>query len=258
MARIKVLITGSNGYIGQALHAAFKDEFDIALQTRNTFNLLDTDACNTWFTDKYFDVVIHTAIKGGNRLVKETSDILDQNLLMYYNLLNNREKYSKFINFGSGAEIYARHTPYGLSKHVIAESIKEKKNFFNIRLFGLFNINEDERRFIKSNIVRYKNKENLIVHQDKKMDFFFMEDFISVVKYFILNNSLPKVFDCTYEKSYFLSEIANMINTLSEHRVKINIETKSKDQDYIGTFTNLIPYKGLEFGIKKMYKSFDI
>lgn len=255
MARIKVLITGSNGYIGRALFAALKDEFDIVPQTYNTFNLLDTNACNTWFSDKHFDVVIHTAIKGGNRLIKETSNIIDQNLTMYYNLLSNRERYNKFISFGSGAEIYAQCTPYGLSKHVIAQSIKEKDNFFNIRLFGLFDINENERRFIKSNIIRYKNKENLIIHQDKKMDFFFMEDFISVVRYFILNNNLPKILDCTYETSYFLSEIANTINTLDSYKVKINIESEIKAANYTGVFTPLIQLKGLEAGIKKTYNN---
>ena len=253
MARIKILITGGNGYIAQSLYKSFKNKFDITLQTYKDFNLLNSQACKTWFLDKKFDVLIHTAIKGGNRLKLENRDVLDQNLTMYYNLLANREKYNRLISFGSGAEIYTQHTPYGLSKHVIAESIKEKDNFFNIRLFGLFDINENERRFIKSNIVRYKNKQDLVIHENKKMDFFFMEDFISVVQYYIENNEPPKVFDCTYEQSYFLTEIAELINNLNTYKVNIRVESKNKAQDYTGLFTPLIQLEGLEAGIKKTY-----
>jgi hypothetical protein len=39
--------------------------------------------------------------------------------------------------------------------------------------------------FIKANILRYIKKEPIQIHENKCMDFFYMEDLISVVKYYI-------------------------------------------------------------------------
>ena len=103
------------------------------------------------FEGKQFDVVIHTAVVGGSRLKKEDSSILDQNLKMHYNLLDQQDKYTKFIYFGSGAEVHP-NTPYGLSKFIINQSTKDKPNFHNLRIYGVFDENEWETRFIKTNI----------------------------------------------------------------------------------------------------------
>ena len=147
---MNILITGTNGYIGSTLSTRL--EGNITCLTRKEVDLTNSFQVDNFFKDKYFDVVIHCAMVGGNRLELDTPQVLDQNLIMYYNLLNNQSKFNHLISFGSGAEIYAQNTPYGLSEHVIAESIKDKFNFTNIRIFAVFDKNELDRRFIKSNI----------------------------------------------------------------------------------------------------------
>ena len=94
---MKILITGGNGYIAKSLNKAFKDAYDVTLITRQDFDLLNSRAVNAWFEDKYFDVVIHTAVAGGNRLKPDTAEVLDINLIMYYNLIGNSDKFDKFI-----------------------------------------------------------------------------------------------------------------------------------------------------------------
>jgi nucleoside-diphosphate-sugar epimerase len=251
---MNILITGSNGYIGQKLVNSFISEHNIVKLTRQECDLANVNSVNEWFKNKKFDVVIHTAACGGNRLKKETSDILDENLIMFFNLLKHKSHFSKFINFGSGAEIYKTNSPYGLSKAVIAESMKDKPNFFNIRIYAAFDEEEDDRRFIKSNILRYKNKEPLVIHQDKKMDFFYMKDLISLVKYYINNDNPPKEIDCTYKQTLTLSQIASIINSLDNHKCEIVINSNNLDQQYCGTYTPLIDYFGIETGIKEVYK----
>jgi nucleoside-diphosphate-sugar epimerase len=253
---MKILITGGNGYIAQSIYNALKNEHNITLITRQDFDLVDTKATNNWFQDKYFDIVIHTAIVGGNRLNPEDETIIKSNLQMWRNLLQNQSNFSRLIQFGSGAEIYAQDTPYGLSKHVIAESIKDKPNFTNIRIFAVFDKNELDRRFIKSNIQRYINKEPIIIHQDKYMDFFYMEDLISIVEFSILNPTF-KLINCSYKTKYKLSEVANIINNLTDYKVPIHIENSSLGRDYVGKFIDLgIDLKGIEYGIKKMYNEY--
>jgi GDP-L-fucose synthase len=251
---MKILITGGNGYVAKSLAYAFKSKYDITTISRSDFDLSNRKAVDKWFKTKYFDVVIHTAIVGGSRLKPEDSAILDQNLNMYYNLLNNKDKFNKFINFGSGFEFIPNPTPYAISKNTIYNSIIDKPNFYNIRIYGIFDENEWETRFIKTCIKRYINHQDLEIYKDKYTDFFYIQDLISLVDYYLNNNNPPKEINCTYKESYKLSNIANIINTLDNHKVKINTIEPELAPSYVGQFYELgLDYVGLEQGIKNVY-----
>lgn len=250
---MKILITGGNGYVAQSLYNAFKDKYDITLITKKDFDLTDSFETLKFFSNKTFDVVIHTAIVGGSRLKLEDSSILDNNLKMYYNLLTHRNQYNKFINFGSGAED-SLNTPYGLSKFIINQSFKDKPNFYNLRIYGVFDENEWETRFIKTCIKKYISNKPMEIYQNKYRDFFYMKDLVSLVELYILNDNLPKEIDCTYCKSKTLYHITEIINHLNGHQVKIKINNSDIGTEYIGKFTDLgINYIGLENGIKETY-----
>lgn len=248
---MKILITGGNGYIAKSLS---KKLDNVTLITRKDFDLTDRDATNTWFQDKYFDVVIHTAISGGSRLQKDDSNVFYQNIQMFYNLLSNKFNFKKLINFGSGAELNMPTNPYGLSKNVINRIIKQEPNFYNIRIYGVFDENELDTRFIKSNIKRYINRQPIEIHQNKLMDFIYMEDLISLVKYYINNSIVPKVGEGCYRKKYSLLDIANIINNLSDYKVPINIQNEDLSLPYTGKMIPSIELIGLKKGIKKTYK----
>ena len=253
---MNILITGGNGYIAKSLSSKLDNTISI---TRKDLDLTDRKATNDWFCNKYFDVVIHTAVKGGSRLIKDKADVCYQNLQMFYNLLNNKHCFNKLIHFGSGAELGMPTEPYGLSKNIISKIIDSEPNFYNIRIFGVFDENELDTRFIKNSIKHYINKQPIEIHQDKLMDFFYMEDLVKLVKCYIRQGRthhlhLPKNIDCTYETDPSLSDIANIINNLSNYKVRINIG-EGKGKDYVGCLNPLnIQWIGLEQGIKETYK----
>lgn len=255
---MKILLTGSNGYIGKSLKRFLQKKYNVVAITRQDVDLVNRRAVSDWFKDKTFDIVIHAAAVGGNRLVPDTSTILDQNLEMYYNLLAHKNKFNKLLHFGSGAEIYSKHTPYGLSKAVIATSMKDIDNFYNIRIFAVFDENEEQRRFIKNSLTCYKNRTSIIINQNKKMDFFYMKDLINLVDYYILNNNLPKIVDCTYSETKTLLQIAELINELDSYKVDILIKNPEPGNKYCGLDNSLIHYHGLEQGILDVYKTLDI
>jgi hypothetical protein len=174
---------------------------------------------------------------------------------MYYNLLNCKDKFKKLIHFGSGAETNTPELPYGLSKRVITKSILETENFYNIRVYGVFDENELNTRFIKANILRYLKKDQMLI-QDKKMTFFYMKDLIMLVKHYIDidNTKLIKECDCAYVTEYSLFEIANMINELGNYKVPIYMDTQSQ-QDYTSKYNAPygLDYIGLKQGIKNVY-----
>lgn len=250
---MKILITGGNGYIARSIYNSLYKFYDITSITRKDFDLVDTKAANNWFKDKFFDTVIHTAIKGGSRLKIDDQSITDFNLKIFNNLLFNKDKFKKLISFGSGAEIHMSETPYGKSKVIINSIIQKEFNFYNIRIFAVFDENELDTRFIKSNLLRYINKEPMLLHANKLMDFFYMKDFINLIKYYIDNQDLPKRIDCSYKHKRSLIEIANYINTLSSYNVPINLEKDTIVQDYCGISDLPINVIGLEKGIQEVY-----
>ena len=200
-------------------------------------------------------MVLHTAIVGGSRLDQDTHDVVDQNLLMYYNLVGNRESYDKFINFGSGAEQFQPHSPYGSSKKIIADSVSNTENFYNIRIFGIFDENELDRRFILSNMLRYINKDPMVIHENRMMDFFYMKDLISVVEYYIEQSQLSKQVNCCYNEKYTLYAIAQMINQLGDYNVPIEVPSKSVSSYYCGeSILPPINTIGLQSGILNMFE----
>jgi nucleoside-diphosphate-sugar epimerase len=223
---MKILITGANGYIAKRLTASLRNTHEVYTITRQQLDLVDSKAVNSWFEDKYFDVVIHAAVKGGSRLnPSEGSDIILSNLLMYDNLMHCRNKFGKLIHFGSGAEEFS-DSPYGFSKHIINRLMKLDPKSVNIKIYAVFDANELDTRFIKNNIQRYINREDMIIHQDKKMDFFYMKDLISLVEWLI--NQREEEFpiqeiNCSYLEKNTLTQIAKMINSLSDYKVNIKI-----------------------------------
>jgi nucleoside-diphosphate-sugar epimerase len=250
---MKVLITGGNGYVAKSIYSTLKDKYDVTSISRNDFDLCDREKTNKFFENKFFDVVIHTAIKGGSRLNQDNSEVFYQNLQMFYNLYYNKLHFNKFIYFGSGAELGQPNDPYGLSKKIINELILSEPDFYNIRIFGVFDENELDTRFIKNNIKRYLNKEEIIIHQNKLMDFFYMKDLITLIKHYIKENHLPKVAECSYIKKYSLLDIAHLINNFSDYKVPIKQLDSIEGKAYIGKTSLDLNYIGLEQGIKEVY-----
>ena len=258
---MNILITGGNGYIAKSLSKGLwkgPNRPNITSITRKDFDLTSRKATNKWFEGKYFDVVIHTAIRGGSRLNQDDGNIFYQNLQMFYNLFYNKHCFGKFIHFGSGAELGTPTDPYGLSKKIINELIQSEPGFYNIRIFGVFDENELNTRFIKSNIKKYINNEEIIIHQNKQMDFFYMGDLIKVIKHYIEATHPPKITECSYKQKYNLSDIAHLINNLSDHKVSIKILDPLEGNPYIGgthiSLRGLLPFIGLKLGIKETYK----
>jgi GDP-L-fucose synthase len=249
---MKILITGSKGYIGVALYNALKDRYKVVGLSKEDIDLTDLNQVKEFFQNKYFDVVIHCAIVGGGRLDADSSNTLDNNLKMYYNLVECESNFGKLLHFGSGAE--KQDTFYGLSKKVINESIKNKNKFHNVRILAVFDENELEAKFVKTNIFNYINKKDIEIFQNKYMDFFHMEDLITLIKHYINNDNLPKVINCCYNHCVSLYDVAQIINNLDTHKVNINIKHWDMAPPFNGEFVDLgLNFIGLKQGIKNVY-----
>lgn len=269
---MRILITGGNGFIASNLIKGLQ-KHELTILTRSEFDLRNTEEVDKFFKNKSFDYVLHTATSGGSRLNPDNSDVLSDNMIMFYNLLKHKNKYRRFINFGSGAELDRRDDidlskynvsrqfptdPYGMSKNLIARIIENLPGFQNVRIFAVFGEDEIKSRFIRAIIENYIKKQPLTIHQNKLMDFFYIEDFIKLINY-IIDEEMPyKEMNCVYSKKYSLFDIANIINELDEYKSPIHLGNEEFGKCYIGNEypTSRLPIEfiGLEGGIKQMYK----
>jgi nucleoside-diphosphate-sugar epimerase len=267
---LKVLITGCDGYIARNLADRFP-YYDLTLTNRKNLDLLDHVQVKNFFADKYFDVVIHTATSGGSRLKEDGAEVFYENCLMHQNILENSQSFDKYISFGSGAELDRGYNidssadlrsafpidPYGMSKNYIAKSGLMYPNFNNIRIFNVFNHDELATRMIKNNIINYIKKQSITIHQNKFMDFFYMDDLCKVVKFVIDSNHQQKNINCSYMNKFSLYNIAQIINNLSDYKVDIVLENDQLGLNYFGDY-NLhlfnIELTGLHLGIVKTYE----
>lgn len=273
---MKILITGSKGFIGRNLEKYLSNNgYDVDTLSRNELDLLKKDKVISFLSERYYDIIIHTAVEGGRRTKPDTEEMFYKNILMVYNLLSNKKHFGRMITFGSGAEldrtmnindetIFEERYPidyYGMSKNVIAKLCLVEPQLYNFRIFNCFGYDEAEGRLIRGNIEKKLRNESMTLFSNRLMDFFYIDDLGKMIDSFINSSNFPKTIDCVYKEKYRLSNILDIINNCSDDKVQIismadNSINKinSTDGDYIGKYTNLsIDFVGIENAIKIIY-----
>jgi hypothetical protein len=106
--------------------------------------------------------------------------------------------------------------------------------------------------FTTANIINYINKREIVVFKDKFMDFFGVRDAFKVIDLYLKSGSnLPKELNLVYPETVLLSEVADMINNLSDHEVPVDVLESGYDRSYCGSGGELLKL-GLELdGLQK-------
>ena len=269
----KILITGGNGNIACIIKNELKDIYEITAPTRETLDVLNYDNIKKYLSLNTFDILVHTAIKGGRRTKEENGDIVYVNLLMFENILKFADKFKMIINLDSGA-IYDRNTNiynrkeddlftvpldyYGFSKYNIYQRSLQYKNVYNFRIFNIFHPNEEPNRFIKACFNAKKNNTEFIINDDKYFDFIYYIDFITIFTYYINNLDIPnkqlyKTINISYKNKYKLSDIAKLIENTGTYK-KMNIKiVADNNMNYCGNndlLDSIVFIDGLEKALK--------
>lgn len=273
MKKGKILFTGGGGFMGRQLVPLLRrDGWEVVSPRSTKVNLENKDEVLELFrselediTDQpeHFDAIIHGAMVGkkfAGKNVIDDKEIVYTNLRMLENLLDHLDKTDMFINFDSGISDKIVHIkeedPYAFAKYCIAQRVLNLEKGVNLKSWGCFGPYEDPERFFHTNINNYLQGKDIVIHKDKKMDFIYVNDFYKILCYYLQNIKIafPKEVECVYEKKYYLTEIAEIINNMGEHKVNIVKNEDGIDDPYCGTSNNLLlKYEGLEKGIRDCY-----
>lgn len=241
---MKILITGGNGFIAKEINNYLGNEYDIHCLSKERLDLLDKESIQRR-TIEFYDVIINTAVVGGNRNDVDNERVFYENILMMENLLSSLNENQILINFASGAEFKSEDTAYGLAKKICTRLVNARKNSYNLRLYGCFGYDEIDTRFIK----RCFSNDEIIIDDDIEFDFFYVEDVAKVCKFLIdgglgdsgrsnLNERIKNI-DCVYDKKHKLSEIAQIIKEKYKPELNIIIRNHISNNSYIGNSRQL-------------------
>ena len=263
----KIFFTGGNGFVGKEIIPLLKqDGYSVTSPSSSQLDLKNYQSVKEYFDSNGFDydAIVHAAVLGGSRLKEDDSDVYYDNMKMFENIFSYASNVDRFINFDSGASFYGNGniptTPYGFSKYCSARSVNDFERGTNLKIFGCFGIKEKESRFISTAIKNYIQKKPITIFKDKLMDFFYVKDLYKILKYSLeaapgLIMARPKNINCVYDRKYYLSDIAEIINGLDSYEVPIVIEDDMREQPYCGSFSIDLNYIGLEQGLMDLYES---
>ena len=277
MKKGKILFTGGNGFIGKQIIPLLENEgWEIVRPRSHQVRLEITSEVDSLFNGEKYYAIIHGAIIGGRREVKDEAGVFYTNMHMFENIFRHIKDTEIFINLDSGAS-YGRPAPveqpspehfgmvipadnYGFSKYCIAKRVLNHPKGINLRIFGCFGPHEESSRFFNTNINNYIKKKNIEIFKDRKIDFIYANDLYKIISYFLSmgKNSLVRDINCVYKEKYYLSEIAEIINNLSDYNVEVIKQGSYEEYPYCGHYNNIecIEYDGLEKGIEDCYEYF--
>jgi GDP-L-fucose synthase len=250
--RMKILITGSTGFIGRNLKDQLSIAYDIYAPESLELNLLDDKRVRDYVKKHNFDVIIHSATWNATRTsTKDLNKVLPNNCRMFFNLARCDDYYGKMIYYGSGAEYDRRnwipmmnedyfdlHVPeddYGFSKYIMSKHTEKSLNIYDLRLFGVFGKYEDWRiRFISNACCKSIMDMPITIKQNVYFDYLYINDLVNITEWFIKNEPQYKCYNICTGRTYDLLTLAEKILNISGKNLPINIAKKGLGREYSG------------------------
>jgi nucleoside-diphosphate-sugar epimerase len=266
---LRILLTGGSGFIGRNLLEALRAKHEVFAPSHRALDVADTAAVDRLFRERRFDVVLHAAVEGGDRVLEST-------LRGYWNLARHAEEIGRLFYFGSGAEYgkqrdlvkvseteIGRFVPqdaYGLAKFLCNEDARRRPRVTNLRLFGVYGPHEGYLfRFISNSIVKTLLGMDIVVRQDVVFDYLHVADLVAIVDRLI--QSQPDVTDVnvTPTESISLRLILAIISKAASRPLPVAFKTEGFNFQYTGhngTLLRLVPefpFTPYEAGIHRLY-----
>jgi GDP-L-fucose synthase len=277
---MKLFITGGTGFIGRNLKEYFSREpkYKIFSPDEKELDLRNSENVNSFLKKNNIDIIIHSATTLRNE-TSYPSEVCENNLKMFFNLVRGKNSHTKIINLGSGSEYSRSHwhakmteeffdehvpeDPHSYSKYVISKYIESAKelNALTLRIFGIFGKYEDYRyKFISNAVAKNISNIPITINQNVLYDYIYIDDFCRIIEKIILKDNNYKSYNITPYKSNDLIEIANSVNNCSNKKSNIIILNSGLGITYSGDNSRLIndfgffDFTSISDAISQLYK----
>jgi GDP-L-fucose synthase len=273
----KILLIGGSGFIGKNIYEQLKDKYEIFSPSHKELDLYDEDKVSEYIRKNDFEVIIHCATKPGHRNAIDLNDLVKINTRMFFNIVRNNAFFGRMLYLGSGSvydkryykpklkeEDFDKHIPIddtGYTKYICSKYIESSKNVIDLRIFGIFGKYEDYAiRFISNAICRSIFNKSILIKENKKFDYIYIDDFIKILEFFIDNKTKYNAYNVTPDESIEIKKLAELINVITKNKNNIIIEKEELGFEYSGDNSRLrseikpIEFTPFEIVIEKLYK----
>ena len=273
---MNILLTGSGGFIGKNLKKHLANRYNLFCPRSYELNLCDETAVQSYFANNDIEFIIHCGSIGGARGIEDEKHTIEANLAMVENLLKYKKQDIKVILFGSGAmygktrnlhkvkesEIgeFIPQDLYGQSKVKISEIARKRNDVLCLNIFACYGYGEKENRFPSYAINQNLAHKPIEINQNVVFDYLFVEDMAKIIEYFIQNDWQDSVINITPTESVSLTEIAQLVNEISDFKSEIIIKNSVMNNEYTGDNTLLLKnmpslkFTSMKDGLKKLYE----
>jgi GDP-L-fucose synthase len=245
----KILILGASGFLGKNLAEGLSANFDVLAPARAELDLLNAAAIEAYLQAHRPNCVVHAAALGVNRGENADPAVASQNLKMFFNLAACQKYFKKMIFCGSGAVYDKRRDlvrvkeedfgksvpvdPYGAYKYECSKYIEQSENIVDLRMFGVFGEYEDyATRFISNAICRLLLNMPLVIRQNVKFDYLYVNDFVRIVKYFLTGSFKYKAYNVGTGEPADLLTIVKKLESISGLQAQIRINKVGWNKEY--------------------------
>lgn len=221
----RILLTGGEGFVGRNLRESLARRPDLTLFTpgQAELDLTDSSQVAACLAATQPDLIIHSATS--NTVGKGyDSDVCEQNLRMFFNLVRHRPAGTVLYTLCSGSsynrdnwvedmreDYLGQHIPsdsQGFSKFVIASHARHLENVVTLRLFGIFGKHEDYRyKFISNTIAKRLVGLDVLLVRDARYHYLDVSDFCTIVDRLIDGDIRQGEFNVTPDDAVLLSQI---------------------------------------------------
>lgn len=277
--KIKILLAGGTGFIGRNILETLGQKYEFLAPSKEELDLRREADVFKYLERTRPDVVINAVSTGGPGQEKEEGEAgrLINSLKTFFCMIGPKKFYKKMIFFGSGAMYDKKRNlekvketelgkfiptdEYGLYKYICSEYAEKAKDIICLNLFGVFGKYEDYRfKFMSNVIVKNLLKQDIVINQNVIFDYIFIDDLMSIVDYFILNESKFQNYNTVPDKSIDLITIANIVNEISDYKSKIIVLNKGLNNEYTADNRRLkkeishLQFTEYKQGIEKLFK----
>jgi len=202
--KLRIMVTGSSGFIGKKIIPELKKEFHVFTSSHDEIDLIENIVELDQFVKEHnIDMLIHFA----NPRIYTTNDSMGKSLIMLKNILDVCLENKLFLVFPSGWEIYSGYktkqmnaneklfpkpgNTYGYTKF-LSESLiqmyhtKFELKYTIIRSSPIYGIDGDKPKFIWNFLDKAMNNKDIFTHKyingHPKLDLLNIDDYIKAVR----------------------------------------------------------------------------